>query len=198
MQNKKLFIILGIVVIVVGAAAFVAGRLLNQGVGPMGFLGLPLGKGGGPMSVSIEMKPATELPRTQPSVVGQFSERKDNTVIVSSINMKAGGGGVVVSVQKENGGDDNESENSTVGSPADNSGPKVEVVVTKDTIIYKDTTESPDPSGGNQTVQQTVGEGTLDDLTSNSFISVWGRKSGDRIIAEVLLYSQPVVFKRPG
>jgi hypothetical protein len=195
MQNKKLFIILGIVVIVVGAAAFVAGRLLNQGVGPMG-LGLPLGRGGN-VSVSVQMEPASELPKTQPAVVGQFEERKDNTIIVSSIPMKAGGGGVVVSVHKDNGGDDNGGE-STVGSPADNSGPKVEVVVTNETIIYKDTTEPPSPSGGNQTIQQTVGEGSLADLSSNSFITVWGRKSGDRIIAEVLLYSQPVVFKRPG
>jgi hypothetical protein len=143
------------------------------------------------------MEPASELPKTQPAVVGQFEERKDNTIIVSSIPMKAGGGGVVVSVHKDNGGDDNGGE-STVGSPADNSGPKVEVVVTNETIIYKDTTEPPSPSGGNQTIQQTVGEGSLADLSSNSFITVWGRKSGDRIIAEVLLYSQPVVFKRPG
>jgi hypothetical protein len=196
MQNKKLIIILGIVVIVVGAAAFIAGRLLNQGVGPMG-LGLPFGRGGGPMTVSIRMEPASELPKTQPNVVGQFEERRDNIVIVSSISMKAGGGGVVVSVNKDDGGGDNEGE-TTAGSPADNSGPKMEVVVTKDTIIYKDTTEPPAPSGGNQNIQQTVGEGTLDDLTSNSFITVWGRKSGDRIIAEVLLYSQPVIFKRPG
>jgi hypothetical protein len=195
MQSKKQIIILGIVVLVVGAAAFIAGRLLNQGVNPLGFLGLPLGKGGG-MAVSIEMKPATELPKTKPDVIGQFSERQDNTIIVSSFSMEAGGGGVVISVNKSDGDEDGGEE--VAGSPMNNEGPKVEVVVTSETILYKDTTEPPAPSGGNQTVQQTVGEGTLDDLTSNSFITVWGRKSGDRIIADVILYSQPVVFKRPG
>jgi len=194
MQNKKLFIILGVVVVLVGAAAFVAGRLLNQGVGPMG-LGLPLGKGGDMVSVSIQMEPASELPTTQPDVIGQFAERQDNTVIVSSMPMKAGGGGVVVSVNKDDGDEDGGEE--VAGSPMNNDGPKVEVVVTSETVIYKDTTEPPAPSGGNQTVQQTVAEGSLDDLTSNSFVTVWGRKSGDRIIADVLFYSQPVVFKRP-
>ena len=195
MQNKKLFIILGVIVVLVGAAAFVAGRLLNGGVGPMG-LGLPFGRGNGPMTVSIEMEPAEEVPTTQPAVIGVFAERQDNIVLVSSLTMKAGGGGVVVSVSKSDGDEDGEEE--VAGSPMSNDGPKVEIVVTSDTIIYKDTTEPPDPSGGSQTIQQTVGEGTLDDLTSDSFITVWGRKSGDRIIADVLLYSQPVVFKRPG
>ena len=195
MQNKKLFIILGVVVVLVAAAAFVAGRLLNQSVGPTGFLGLPLGKGGGPMSISVEMKPAPELPKSKPDLSGIFSERKDNTIIISSIPMDAGGGGVVVSTSNE-GGDGGEEGPVFSSSPNGNNGPKVEVVVTNDTILYKDVTEPPDPSGGSQTIQQKVGEGTLDDLNSQSFISVWGRKSGDRIIADVLLYSQPVMFKK--
>ena len=194
MHNKKLFIILGIVVIVVGAAAFVAGRLLNQGVGPMG-LGMPLGNGGDVMSVSVQIEPAPELPKAQPGVIGQFVERNDNTIIVSSMPMKAGGGGVVVSVNKSD-GDENGGEE-VAGSPMNNDGPKVEVVVTNETIIYKDTTEPPSPSGGNQTIQQTVSEGTLDDLNSQSFVTVWGRKSGDRIIADIVFISNPVVFKRP-
>jgi hypothetical protein len=31
-----------------------------------------------------------------------------------------------------------------------------------------------------------------------SFITVWGRRSGDRIIAEVLFYSNPQSVKKPG
>lgn len=196
MQNKKLIIVLGIVVVVVGAAAFIAGRLLNQGVGPLG-LGLPLGNGGDVMSVSVQIEPAPELPKAKPDVTGLFVERKDNTVIVSSIPMDAGGGGVVVSTS---GGSESESGGEGPvfsSSPNGNDGPKVEVVITNDTIIYKETTEPPDPSSGNQTIQQTVGEGTLDDLNSQSFVTVWGRKSGDRIIADVLFYSQPIMFKRP-
>jgi hypothetical protein len=53
-------------------------------------------------------------------------------------------------------------------------------------------------AGETQTVQQTVEESTLDHLNSQSMVTVWGRKSGDRIIADVLFYSNPVIFKRQG
>ena len=74
-------------------------------------------------------------------------------------------------------------------------GPKVEVVVTNETMVYRETTQP--PSGQNETIQQTVAEGTLDDLNSDSMIRVWGRKSGDRIIADVLFYSSPFVIQGP-
>ena len=79
------------------------------------------------------------------------------------------------------------------------SGPKVEVVVTSATIIYQDTTDfSQAHPGENTTIQETVGEGTLDDLNSDSMIRVWGRRSGDRVIAEILYYSSPVLMMSPG
>ena len=188
MQNKKLILIMGVLVLLVGVAAFIGGRMLNQKVGPMGLGGL-MG-GGDVMSVSINIVPAPELPKTRPEVIGLFVERQDKTIIVSSIPLKAGGEGVVV----ESGGGD-----AVAGSPADmNSGPKVEIVITNETTIYRETTElSGRPSGENETIQQTVEESTLDDLNSQSMVSVWGRKSGDRIIAEVLFYSNPVMFKKP-
>jgi hypothetical protein len=80
------------------------------------------------------------------------------------------------------------------------SGPKVEVVVTNETTVYRETTDLGGPpdlkSGETETIQQTVEESTLDELNSQSMVSVWGRKSGDRIIADVVFYSNPVMFKR--
>jgi hypothetical protein len=189
MQNKKLIFILSGLVLVVGAAAFVAGRMLNGQVNPLRFFGL--GGKGDVMSVSINVIPAEELPKTEPEVAGPFVERKDNTIVVASIPMKAGGGGMVKS---EGGGE------FVAGSPVDlDSVPKVEVVVTSETMIYRETTEFKEPSSGEtQSIQQTVEESTLDELNSQSMVMVWGRKSGDRIIAEVLFYSNPVMFKRPG
>jgi hypothetical protein len=183
MQNKKLVFILGGLVLVVGVAAFVAGRMLNSSVDSLRFFGL--GGKGDVMTVSIQMIPAEELPKTQPEVTGPFVERKDNTIVVASISMKSGGGGGMVAGP---------------GSRVDaESGPKVEVVVTNETIIYRETTEFKEPSSSEtQTIQQTVEESTLDELSSQSMVMVWGRKSGDRIIAEVLFYSNPVIFKRPG
>jgi hypothetical protein len=191
MQNKKQFVILGILIVVVGAAAFIGGRMLNGKVGPLGF-GMPMGGGGDMMSVSIQITPAPELPTIEPETRGLFVERKDNSIILATISMDKGGGGVVVQA----GGGDGES---FAGSPVDNNGPKVEVVTTSETVVYLETTQPPRPpsSGENVVLQQTVAEGSLDDLTSQSFVTVWGRKSSDRIIAEVVFISNPVIFKRP-
>jgi hypothetical protein len=181
MQNKRLFVTFGLLVAIVGAAAFIVGRMLNQRVGPVG-LGMPLG-GGDVVSVSIQVTPAPELPTSRPEVTGLYVERKDNSIVLSAVSMEAGGGGVAVGA----------------GSPAELSkGPKKEVVITGETTIYLETTQfSGPPSGETQVLQQTVEEGSLDDLTSQSFVTVWGRQSGDRIIAEVLFISNPVIFKRP-
>lgn len=188
MQNKKTIFLMSVLVLVVGAAAFIGGRMLNGEVNPLGFFGLA-GKGD-MMSVSINIVPAEELPKTSPEVTGLFVERKDKTIVIQSVSLKAGGGGVVV----EKGGGE-----AVAGSRADlGSGPKVEIVITNETTIYRETTEfSGPPAGQNETIQQTVEESTLDELNSQSMVQVWGRKSGDRIIAEVLFYSNPVMFKRP-
>lgn len=194
MQNKKLIILLGVVVLLAGVAAFVGGRLLNQRVGPRG-LGMPLGGGGDMMSIAVQITPAPELPTTQPELIGSFVERKDKTIVIQSVSLETGKGGVAV-LQSSSGG-----EGEVVsGSPPENSGPKVEVVISAETTIYIETTDmgGPPTSGETQVLQQTVEEGSLDDLTSQSFVTVWGRKNGDRIIAEVLFISNPVMFKRPG
>jgi len=193
MQNKKQIIILSIIVVLVGAAAFLGGRMLNGKVGPLGF-GLPIG-GKGMAAVSVQVTPAPELPTTRPVLVGSYVERKDNSIIVASVPMNAGKGGVVLSVNNSGGGDDGEM--STSGNAPE--GPKVEVVISNETTIYLENTDlgEPNPNATNQVVQQTVTEGSLDDLTTQSFVTVWGRKSGDRIIAEVVLISNPVMFKRP-
>jgi hypothetical protein len=107
--------------------------------------------------------------------------------------MEAGGKGVVI--QKAEGG--SESGGPSVSGPEPD-GPQREVVITSDTIIYLETTDFPEPKPGeDQVIQQTVAEASLDDLSSQSFVTVWGRQSGDRIIAEVLFISNPVIFKRP-
>ena len=195
MQNKKLMIIMGFLVLVVGAAAFIGGRMLNGGVNPLGLLGMPMGGGGDMMSVSINVEPAPELPTTEPEVLGLFAERQDNTLFVQTFSMDKGGGAVVISSSADSEGEESVS---VAGSPIDtNSGPKVEVVITNDTIIYRETTEMSGPPSGNETVQQTVEESTLDQLTTQSFVTVWGRKSADRVIADVLFYSNPVMIQKP-
>jgi hypothetical protein len=181
MQNKKLMIVFGLAVLLVGAAAFMAGRMLNIGTGPVGFFGSPVGNAGVNYIAIDDIVPATELPATPAEVTGMFVERKDNTLIVRAVSFDPGLGGILND------------------SPLDsNSGPKVEVVVTGETTVYRETTDFGQSIGEDHvSVQQTVEEDTLDHLNSQSMVTVWGRRNGDRVIAEVLLYMNPMMIKKP-
>ena len=175
MQNRKQYIVLGVAIVVVGIAAFMAGRMLNDGVNPLSLFGFA-GQGDG-----ISILPAEELPKMQPAVEGLFVGRQDNMIFVET--NPPGGDGVS-------------------GAPVGlGGGRKFEVVVTTETILYRDTTQPPArrPSGDDpRELQQIVEEGTLDDLNdSQSLVMVWGRKSGDRIVAEVLLYIDLVTIEKP-
>ena len=178
MQNKKLYISFGLVILLIGVASFIAGRMINSNVRTVG-LG---GPNGGRVSISLnEITPAPELPATRADVTGSFVERKDNTIVVQAVSFTAGVGGVSSEVPMD-----------------ENSGIKVEVVVTSATRIYKDVTEFPAPVNGEiHNAQQAAEQGTLDDLNTQTFLSIWGRRSGDRIIADVLFYMNPQLLKKP-
>jgi hypothetical protein len=180
MQNKKLIFILGL--ILVASAAFVGGRLLNGQALLAGGLNLFPGNGGR-QEVRInsdDIQPAKELPATRPEVRGLFDHRQDNSIFV-------GTGKVTIGVQTDDAGE--------AETAADYDGPIVEVVVTSQTTVYEDVTmrqfnEGP-PEG--EKIQQIVKTGSLDSLSQFSTIAVWGKKTGDRIIAEVLVY-QPLTL----
>lgn len=183
MQNKKLYITLAVLVVVIAAAAFVGGQLLTGGVNPLGRFSI----GGNTMVIrNSEIIPAPELPKTRPDTQGFLVERKDNTVILQTVSMDIGGGGMVAS------------EGGPITSQSGENGPQVEVVFTNNTIIYRDATEYPTPFTGEKVVvQQEVEKVTLDDLVSDTMLMVWGRKNGDRIIADVILYMRPVIRRAP-
>ena len=177
MQNKKLYIGFGLIILLIGIAAFVGGRMLNGDVGIVS----PGGPNSGRAFISMnEITPAPELPVTQAEVTGLFLERQDNTIIVEAVSFDVGVGGLS--------GD----------APLDeDSGVRVEIVLTGETSIYKEVTQFPAPVNGEvRNVQQTVVEGTLDDLHPQVSITVWGRRSGDRIVANVFLYMDPYAVKR--
>ena len=180
MQYKKLYLVFGVATLLVGAA-FMAGRMLSAGTRPVGFFGRPAGNAGRNFISIDDIVPAPELPITLPEVTGLSLERKDNTVIVRWVSFDPGLGGMLND------------------SPVDeNSGPKVEIVITGETTVYSETTDfGQSISEEDFSVQQTVQEDTLDNLDAQSMITVWGRKNGDRVIAEVLLYMNPMMIKKP-
>jgi hypothetical protein len=209
-SKAPLYIGLGLMlVIALVGAAFIGGRLLNQRaaaagpeniVGPDGAVnsvGPSAGGGNGPsisssggpggdmMSIQIQVTPAPELPQLPPEVTGIFASREDNRLFLSTGNM-----GISISST------DGSAPQMAQSTP---SGPQVEVVVTQDTKIYRDVTQPPDPSQSSSSVlQQTVVPGSVEDLTSNTSVVVWGRRTGDRVIADVLLYSQPLMMIQSG
>jgi hypothetical protein len=186
-RRTKLFVGLGAVVVLLAGAAFVGGQLLNkqaQSASPGGPIIMGSGPGGadasGSMSsaISVQFESAKELPATPPDVSGLFAERKDNSIFVT-----VGDGTFMGSVD----------ENGTVNTQVGGNSQKLEVVVTNDTLLYKDVTEV--MTNGN--VQQKVAPGALDELGQNSFVTAWGERRGDRLIAKVLLYSPAFMIDAP-
>ena len=174
-------------IVLLAAATFMAVRYFTQpksitGNGPGGNVISVKGPGGEAQTFALDIKPAEELPATQPNEMGLFVERKDNSVFI-------GTGEVSVMMKAEPG------EEPKVDSNF--SGPKVEVVIAADTVVYKDTTQL-DPENPGAQVQQTVELSSIDEITEQSSITVWGRKAGDRLIADIVLFSTPFMIKAPG
>ena len=183
-KPKLPYIIGGIVLIfLLAGAAFVATRLLNvQGL-PLVSSGGPffsLGKGG-ENSVRInvdDIQPAKELPQTPADVRGLFDRRQDNSIFI-------GTGKVTIGVSRDSSGQ--------VETSSDHDGPVVEIVVTSQTKLYKDVTmrqfDGPPPEG--QKILQVLEPGSSSEIGEASIITVWGKKTGDRFIAEIVVYSPP-------
>ncbi|CAG0932370.1 hypothetical protein TFLX_02571 [Thermoflexales bacterium] len=185
-KPKRRGLLIGGVIALIGllaGAAFVGGQLLSKQAQPTASGPLVMRAGGpaegGAMTsaVSVEFENAKELPATPPEVTGLFAERKDNSIFVT-----VGNGEFMVAV----------SEDGVVNTQTGGNGQKLEVVVTNETVLYKDVTEmmlnGEQPADGK--IQQKVAPGSLDEIGQNSFVMAWGERRGDRVIAKVLMYSQ--------
>ena len=185
-MNKSILIAAGLVVVVavLAGAAFVGAQLLaGQGQPTQALtsgLTMMTGQNGKPVqSFQPDIQPAKELPQTPADVRGAFDHRKDNSLFV-------GTGVILRTAQKDQSG------NVTISTTYD--GPVVELVVTPQTIVYRDVTNrqfnGQPPSGK---IHQVVEPGSLDEIGKDSLIHAWGKKTGDRIIADVIVYSLPSV-----
>ncbi len=119
-KKKSVLIGVGIAVLLVllAGAAYVGGCLLN-GVGIPGLSSV------GVRRPDLQILPAKELPRAPADVNGIFDHRQDNSVFV-------GTGNITGSKKRDASGN--------VHVSLSYNGPVVEVVVTNQTTIYKDTT----------------------------------------------------------
>lgn len=181
-SHRLLWVILGVVlVLVLSAAAYLGGRYMQNGPSTIGgvFGSMFLSsKGPGGHVEQIFSKndiiPAPELPQTAADATGVFLRRQNNSFFIGTGN---------VTLQVKGNGPNGKPQ---VGSSYD--GPVVEVVTTPNTKIYKDVTDlNSVPS--NTKVQQKVVPGSLDEISLTSMINAWGKKTGDRLVADVLLYN---------
>jgi hypothetical protein len=121
---------------------------------------------------SVRAAPAAELPATRADLLGVFTQRQDKSIIVAT---------TIQEYSKEDFPDGTKKLTHIF------SGPYTEIVTTKDTIIYEDVTNShPSPH-----TQQYVEESTLDGLGPEALVTAWGRRQGDRLMADVLVFYNP-------
>jgi hypothetical protein len=176
MKRKGLIIAIVAALVLLLAGAYVAGRLLNEGLGPIRVGGgnVTISSGDGSM-IEAEYVPADELPDSPSEIAGLFSRREDNSIFVRETD-----GGFRISMDKE-------------GNVSTNAGDEeTEVVVTNETEIYVDVTSNKiSELEDGDTLVQTLKPGSIEELGTLSFLQVWGERRGDRIIADVLVYMLP-------
>lgn len=156
-------------ILLLAAMTFVAMRYINQGIGA--FTGGEEHRG--------NLIQSEELPKTEPQTMGVFVERNNNSIVVApaeSIRIMAPG--------------PNQQTDEEPVMEAEYVGNKVEVVVSKDTTIYRDVTPM-GPENVEKDILQVLELSTIDAISPQSVITVWGRKAGDRILADVLLFLSP-------
>jgi hypothetical protein len=166
------------------AAAFMGGQLMAQGEEgvPLSDIdqsimlqdgNVTLQDGGVAQSVQAPaMEMASEMPAGAPDTKGLFIGRTDDTLTL-------GTGTVMAMISTE--------PNAVPEFSYD--GIKQDVLVTNKTKLYIDRTEY---ALGQTAVQQELEEVTnLDMLVENAFVDVWGERTGDRIVADVIVMSLP-------
>ncbi len=166
------------------AACQPAAQPTDQSTQPQGF------GGGNGQRPNFQMQPAPELPTTQPVVRGFVVGHNGNDLVVQigNPNFRQGQG----NAQVNNGTP--RPRPTIVGAGTD-----VTVTVTSDTTIYQDVTfasmNGQPPANG--TIQQKVEKGSLDALSNNERVTVWGTQNGNEVTAQVVVYSQPRNFQQP-
>ncbi len=203
MKSKILLAIGGILLVaLLAGGAFMGMRLINAGAqarnnnigaGPSGN-GLQLnmkGNGGGKVTFSVQMTPSPKLPASRPDFVGQVTGINNNSIVAVQQSK-----GIVVQSGAKAGSDSGTgpSTSSETGPTPDSSssGITMEIVVAKETVIWRDTTMETNPrpqpgsSGGTIGMEQTVEAADLSQIQNGYLIQVWGQKRGDRLVADVI------------
>jgi hypothetical protein len=177
-RKANLWLIAGGVLLValLLGAAFVAGRLLKMPSGADEGAVTVVGEGG-QMTMRKEFESPEGFPDRAPNVTGMMQKVENNSIFVEASN-----GPVTVLARQE--GDqmnvDMQSEGDTT---------TVEIVVTRETQLYRNLVAFPMAQGGPSTdkIEPEIVPATLDELEGQVMVMAWGERKGDRLIAEAVL-----------
>lgn len=153
----------------------------------------PQGFGAGGQRPNFQIEPAKEVPTDTPAVTGVVVSHSGSNLVVQPGSGRGGFG-------NPNGGTPRaQPEGTRVPRPTQpGDGTDVQVQVTSETAIYKDVTFASAngqlPTGS---VQQQLEKSSLADIADGSRVTVWGEKSGDQVVAKVIIYSQLRNFQQP-
>ncbi len=176
MKRKGLIIGIVALLVLLLAGAYVAGKLLNEGLGPIRVGGgnVTISSGDGSL-IEAEYVPADELPDSPPEIAGLYSRREDNSIFVRETD-----GGFRISMDEE-------------GNVSTNAGDEeTEIVVTNETEVYVDVTNNQlDDLKDGDTLKQILKPGSIEELGFLTFLQVWGERRGERVIADFLVYMLP-------
>ena len=183
-RNVSIMVLIGLLVVIVAAGAFTAVRLIaaqneeaDLPAGAMVFEDVTDDGTGNPVTVKTVILPAAELPQRPSAASGVLVRQEDNSYFV-------GTGSVSVNITSING------EESTA---VEHSGPEIEVVAGRDTQFYRDVTEVSFTAAESkeQTLQQEIiPVDRPQTMPAGANIQVWGEQRGDRVTAEIIVYSE--------
>lgn len=184
-------VLMGLLVLILAAGAYTAVQLLAEREPETAVAGgdgrimrsVQVGNDGVPVSVQTTILPAAELPDEEAVASGIVLGRQDDTLTI-------GTGDIEVAVEVEVDASTGQEKMSVVPST---NGPELEVVLTRDTLLYRDVTDIagqiPDESGEVTIVQEVRPATDASQIEEQMEVQVWGERRGDRIVAEVLVFS---------
>ena len=137
--------------------------------------------------LDIDTLPAAEVPQTKPDAFGVLLSVDEDGVTIGTGSIELD---LEVTVL-----DGQEPDRQIVLS---NDGPEVKVVLTPDTLLFREDTEMPGHDigdtvfqSGRIVIQQIVSPvDSLDGLGGNVEVQVWGTEQGGALVAEVLVYRE--------
>lgn len=177
----------GLVILLLSGAAFIYWRSLSDQ------------KAGA--SKGIEFIIPHQIPGTTPELKGMILSVEGETFLIqeSKINETPGSdqGSVVIertTIQSSDFESEGEEENS-IPEFSGLDGLITELVLTRETKIFQNVTQPIEIKPGEDeitVIEMSVIPGAAEDLGENCFVTVWGDRRGDRVIANVILFRKLV------